>query len=86
MESLIDSKLIGFFMISRRSVKVEEIQHYVYVFMLYMFIVGYAYFTSYFSVFKFNAIGYVGFVDIIKWQRHHYSMFTYFRTHFHLLF
>ncbi|MFM1647802.1 hypothetical protein ACJ5N2_07875 [Aeromonas salmonicida] len=66
MESLIDSKLIGFFMISRRSVKVEEIQHYVYVFMLYMFIVGYAYFTSYFSVFKFNAIGYVGFVDIIK--------------------
>lgn len=53
-------------MISQSSVKIEEIQHYVYVFMLYMFIVGCAYFTSYFSVFKFNAIGYVGFVDIIK--------------------
>lgn len=45
---------------------IERLPQYVYVFLIYMFIVGFMYFLTYFSVFDFNAIGLVGFVDIIK--------------------
>lgn len=45
---------------------IERLPQYVYVFLIYMFIVGFMYFLTYFSVFEFNAIGLVGFIDIIK--------------------
>lgn len=53
-------------MAQQNKIQVERIPHYVYVFLLYMFVVGYIYFISFFSVFNFNAIGYVGIVDLIK--------------------
>ncbi|MGL5487726.1 MAG: hypothetical protein ACRDC6_15785 [Shewanella sp.] len=53
-------------MIQQHQVLVEKIPHYVYVFLVYMFVVGYIYFSSFFSVLRFNAVGYVGIVDLIK--------------------